>query len=123
MLLAGFLIVSLAFTYLYLKRQEYLAERYHLLCEVLKPGMSEDEVIGILHQAGNFTFNRADWDGGIIELGINFTDPRGKKLYGAFEIGFSNYEYQAAYIRGFESIDVICDFHNQINVPTSESHP
>ena len=123
MLLAGLLIFSLISIYLYLQRKEYLAPRYHLLCEVLKPGMSEDEVIGILRQAGNFTLNRAEWGGGIIELGINFTDPRGKKLYGAFDLGFSNYEYQAAYIRGFESIDVICDFHNKINVPTSESHP
>ena len=123
-IIVALLIILLAATYLRAEKQERLAARYHLLCEVLKPGMSEDQVLDVLYQQGEFTFNRGDWgQGSIVELGINFTDPKGKSLYSAFDLRFYNNRYDAAFIRGFESIDVICDFHNQINIPTAVSNP
>jgi Tol biopolymer transport system component len=59
-----------------------------MLCEILKPGMSESEVLGILHKAGEFTLRRSDWTGGDIELGISFIDPEGKERYGTFDLRF-----------------------------------
>ena len=91
-----------------MKRQEYLAQRNQLLCEDLKSGMSVDEVLGVLHQAGDFTIRRSEWLGGDVELGINFTDPKG---YGAFELRFENNQYIQAYISGFYHFEVICDFY------------
>ncbi len=41
----GLLIILLTVGGLYLKHQSFLARRHHLLCEVLKPGMSKDEVL------------------------------------------------------------------------------
>jgi hypothetical protein len=111
------LIVFLATAYSDIKHKEHLAARHHLLCEVLKPGMSEDEVLGILNQYGEFTMSRADWVGGAtIELGINFTDPKGKDLYGGFDLGFFDYKYAQAYIRNFDYFEVICDFSQAIKL-------
>ena len=93
-----------------LKRQKLVAARHHLLCEVLKPGMSVDEVVVVLRQAGEFTLNKADWTGGRIELGVNFTDPKGRDLYGAFELGFSDYKYARAYVLVFDKSEAICNF-------------
>lgn len=114
--LLGFLVISAVATDLYLKHQAALEARHHLLCEVLKPGMSENEVLSILKHAGTFKVNRADWLGGYIELGINFTDPKGRDLYGAFDLGFYDYKYDRAYIEGFEreNTEVICDFSQVI---------
>jgi hypothetical protein len=73
--------------------------------------MSKDEVLGILKQAGDFTMNHAEWPGGNIELGINYTDPKGSILYGAFELGFTDYKYNRAFIRhGSDNSEEICDF-------------
>jgi len=116
-------VISIATTYLYTKRRERLIQRYHLLCEVLKPNMSKDEVLHVLSQAGEFTAIGAESPGPVIELHIVFTDPIGKELYGAFDLGCSDYKYVAAYIRGFESSDVICDFYHQIKTATSTSNP
>jgi hypothetical protein len=110
-LLAGLLAISLAASYLYVKRQEHSAQRYHLLCEVLKPSMSKDEVLTILKQAGEFTAIGTESPGPVIELHIVFTDPKGKNLYGSFDLAFSDYKYVSAYIKGFEYSDVICDFY------------
>jgi len=44
----GFMIIILCVSYLYVKHQTLLEQRHHLLCEVLKPGMSPDEVLSIL---------------------------------------------------------------------------
>ena len=115
----GFLVVLLTATYSYLKYREYslkhqelLAARYHLLCEVLKPGMSVDEVLGILHQAGEFTTNLSDRERGEIRsnFNISFTDPKGKDLYGGFDLGFFRGGYEEAYISGFDYYETICDF-------------
>jgi len=117
------LAISLAVTYLYVKREERLAQRYHLLCEVLKPGMSKDEVLNVLQQAGEFTAIGTESPGPVIELHIVFTDPKGKQLYGAFDLGFSDYKYVSAYIKGFESSDVICDFYQLTKSVTEAPKP
>jgi hypothetical protein len=94
-----------------LKRQELVVARQHLLCEVLEPGMSKDEVLNVLKQAGEFTFNEdADSLGSPILLDISFTDPKGRDLYGGFVLGFSDYKYDKAYERVFDISETICDF-------------
>lgn len=112
------------YSYIQRKHEERLAARYHLLREVLEPGMSEDEVLGILHQAGEFTLRKTDWTGfGMIELGINFTDPQGKALYGSFELAFFDYKYDRAYISNFDYIEVICDFPQTVEAATLTLYP
>jgi hypothetical protein len=119
----GLLIILLAATYSYIKNQEHLTARHHLLCEVLKPGMSVDEVLGILHRAGNFTMSKAEWRGGDIELGVNFIDPKGEDLYGGFELRFYDYKYAQAYISNFDYLEIICDFSQVIKAATATSRP
>ena len=90
-----------------------LNARHHLLCEVMQPGMSESEVLAVLEQSGKFRMNRGEWGGGHIQLGITFTDIKGRILYGSFEVYFYDYEYRGAYQRfGFEitSNITICHF-------------
>jgi hypothetical protein len=94
-----------------LKRQELVAARHHLFCEVLKPGMSMDEVFGILHQTGDFTVSSGVDKSPDAQLHIVFLDSKERDLYGgSFEIGFSNYKYDRAYERGFDTSETICDF-------------
>lgn len=100
-----------------------LNARHHLLCEVLKPGMSKDEVLNTLKQAGEFTVIGAESPGPVIELHIAFTEPIGKDMYGAFDLGFSDYKYVSAYIRGFEYSDVICDFYQPAQLVTEIPKP
>ena len=108
----GCLAISLPAIYLYLKHEIMLKQRHHLLCEILKPGMSMEEVVGVLHQAGEFTMSKAEWLGGNVELGINFTDSKGQKLYGAFDLRFSDNKYTEAYIRyGSDNFEDICDLY------------
>jgi hypothetical protein len=76
----GLLIILLAVTYSYVKHQEHLVARHHLLCEVLTPGMSEDEVLGILHQAGEFTINKGGMDrGSQYRIGYKLYRPQGQR--------------------------------------------
>src|SRR5689334_15702700 len=113
----GLLIVLLTATWAYLKyqdyslkRQELLAARYHLLCEVLKPGMSVDDVLGILRQAGEFTTNLSESDRGQVffDFNVNFIDKNGKDQYGGFELGFAHGGYDGAFISGFDYYEPIC---------------
>lgn len=109
------LAISIVLAALGLRTLILLHVRHHLLCEVLKPGMSESEVITILRQAGDFTMSRGEWGGGYIELGINFTDTNGGIFYGDFVLSFSDYKYDRAYQQiGFErtSTITICSFSN-----------
>lgn len=104
------LSIVLTVAYLHLKRQEHLAARNHLLCEVLKPGMSVDEVLETLKQAGEFTMSRGEPSTGLLILGVNFTDPQGRELYGGFTINFFDRKYRQAYIRNFDYFEDICLF-------------
>jgi hypothetical protein len=90
-------------------------QRHHLLCDVLRPGMSEEEVINILDQTGEFTLRRSDWPWGDVELGIKFTSPDDIKSIGGFNLGFVNNKYNGAYRRiGSDNIIGICYF----DIPT-----
>jgi len=82
------LAISIVMAVLGLRYLIFLNARHHLLCEVLKPGMSESEVLAILKPTGDFTMSRGEWGGGYVELGINFTDTKGSILYGDFVLGF-----------------------------------
>jgi len=104
----------------------FLNARHHLLCDVLKPGMSKDEVLSILNQAGEFTMNHGEWPGGLIELGIKYTDPKGRVLYGAFDLSFSDYKYDRAYKQiGFErtSTITICSFSQATQLTVGTQKP
>ena len=122
LLLIALLLVSLRVTYSYQKRQERLAQRYHLLCEVLKPGMPKEEVFAVLRQEGEFVVQGIDMPGPIFDLHIVFTDPHGRETYGAFELGFSNYQYVVAFTRNFDVAETICAFGDQIKSATPTSH-
>ena len=117
-IILGLTIILLTITYSYLKYHDYslkyqifLVSRHHLLCEVLKPGMSVDDVLGVLHQKGSFTMNKAEWSKGDIELGINFTDQDGKDSYGLFDLRFYHYKYAEAYVSNFDYKEIICNFY------------
>ena len=86
-----------------------MVQRRHLVCDVLKPGMSINEVLGILHQEGGFTLQKSKWGGGNIDLGINFMDPRGRDLYGGFDLRFIDGKYEQAYQLNPGTPALICD--------------
>lgn len=93
------------------KHQQMVAARHHLLCEVLKPGMSMDDVFKILHQAGDYTVSSGIDKSPDAQLHIVFLNPRERDLYGgSFELGFYDYKYHSAYIRGFDWYETICNF-------------
>jgi len=100
-----------------------LNARHHLLCEVLQPGISESEVLAILEQFGKFRMNRGEWGGGYIDLGITFTDIKGRILYGSFNVHFHDYEYRGAYQRfGFEpASDITICYFPKIAEPDVET--
>jgi hypothetical protein len=107
----------------YLKRQERLAQRYHLYCEVLKPGMTEEEVRKVLGQTGRFVEY-----GGLGDQndhwGVIFLDTNLNNIYGGVSLNFRDFKYDMAYIEGFEleSVEILCDFsqptNSVINTPT-----
>ena len=104
------LFISVGVTGIFLVLREPAIQRHRLLCVVLKPGMSQDQVIEVLHQAGEFTMRKAEWSAGDIELGISFTNLKGRFLYGHFALRFFDYQYAQAYITRFDEYDFICDF-------------
>jgi hypothetical protein len=125
----GLVLVFLAAAYFYasyvnyVKYQERFAQRHHLLCEILKPGMSKGEVLNILEQAGEFSAIGAESTWPNHEMHIAFTDPTGRELYGAFELSFFDYKYNGAYIRGFDNYDAICDFSQAVTPAAATPKP
>lgn len=109
-LLIGFLVSSLVITRWYVKRQDLLVHRHFLLCEVLKPGMTKDEVLDTLRRTGEFISNGAESHNPNIVLHIVFEDEKNKEMYGVFDLVFSENKYVLAYELGFDSLEVICDF-------------
>jgi hypothetical protein len=99
--------------YIYAKRQILLKERHHLLCEVLKPGMSENEVITILKQEGDFIMSRSEsGGGGDIGVTVNFIDSKVKDQYGLFSVVFFDNKYMRAVVSRFDDKpEIICDFY------------
>lgn len=106
------IVISVIITVLALRHLIFLNARHHLLCEVLKPGMSESEVLTILRQTGDFTLSRGGWGGGIIGLQINFTDAKVKGRYGRFSVVFIDYKYARAVVsHASDKPEIICDFY------------
>lgn len=108
----GFLLILIPITYLYVQHQEFLASRQYLLCEILKPGMSKEEVLRILRQKGEISVGDSDSPHRAVELRINYTDPKGSKKYGAFNLFFLDNKYMRAYVRlTSDTSELICDFY------------
>ena len=116
-LILGCLVIAGLGLNAYLKRKERLAQRYHLYCEVLKPGMTEEEVWKVLGQTGQFVKN-----GGLGDpndtWGVVFLDAKLNDIYGGVSLYFQDYKYDMAIIRGFEWVEVICDFSQPTNSNT-----
>jgi hypothetical protein len=110
-IILGFLIILLTVGCIFLKHQTKVAQRRHLLCEILEPGMSKDEVLNVLHQVGDFTVNEVDWPSAFFALDITFTDPKILDQYGHFSVVFIDYRYARAVIpQGSSPPEYICDF-------------
>jgi hypothetical protein len=118
------LLISVAALYFYLKKERQLAQRHHLVCEVLKPGMSKDEVLNTLRQVGYFTTSEGDWGNGNFVVGVNFTDQKIHEQYGNFEVAFENYKYFRAVVPfGSDNPEIICDFYNLLESTTATPSP
>jgi hypothetical protein len=105
-------MIVIAVTYFYLNHQEFMAQRHHLLCEILQPGMSKDEVLSNLQQVGKFTMNEVDSSSGFVALDINYTDPRVVGQYGYFSVVFIDSRYVRAVVpHGSDNPEYICDLY------------
>ena len=106
------LAISIVMAVLGLRYLIFLNVRHHLLCEVLKPGMSESEVLIILKQTGDFTMSRGEWGGGYIALDIHFMDATVRDRYGFFSVVFFDYKYARAVVpHASDKPEIICDFY------------
>lgn len=118
------LIILCTISYFHLKRQNFLTQRHHLLCETLKPGMSKDEILATLSQAGSFTVGDTDSPARFVELRINFTDPNGRDKYGAFELLLIDNKYVRAYVQmTSDDSELICDFYETTQSVTGTPKP
>lgn len=104
-----FLVVGcfIALTY-YAKYQEHLKIQHHLFCEVLKPGMSEDEALQALRPFGELHVVEL-YPQNPHSLDINFSDGKGGNIGGAV-LYFFDHKYDSAYTRSFDSLETLCDF-------------
>lgn len=104
--------ISVIMVFLGLRYLIFLNTRHHLLCEVLKPGMSESEVLIILRQTGDFTMSRGEWSNGDVVLSIRFTDAKVRDRYGRFSVVFFDYKYARAVVsHASDNPEIICDFY------------
>jgi hypothetical protein len=111
-LLLGLLALVLTVTYFYLKHQEFLSQRHHLLCEDLRPGMSKDDVLNILNQIGDFKVNEVDWSNAFFALDISFKNPNILAKYGYFSVVFIDNKYARAVVpHGSDNPEYICNFY------------
>jgi hypothetical protein len=102
----------------------FLNARHRLLCEVLKPGMSESEVLIVLKQTGDFTMSRGEWGNGDIVLSISFTDAKVRDRYGFFSVVFFDYKYARAVVsHGSDNPEIICDFYKATQSVTETPKP
>jgi hypothetical protein len=106
-----FLIVLIPAVYFY-KHQQFLTRRHHLLCEVLKAGMSKSEVFIVLQQVGDFKVDDyEDLQSGFFALDIRYTDPKVLENYGYFSLVFIDYKYERAVVPfGSGPPEYICEF-------------
>jgi allophanate hydrolase subunit 1 len=111
LLLLGIIIIISVVLYKSVNNtQKQWPARHHLLCEVLRPGMSKEEVLDLLSQVGEYTTREGEWGVNGIEITIIYTDPNGEDLYGHFNLFFQNNEYVFAYIRSFDTYEYICEY-------------
>ena len=95
----------------YFKRQQLAAQRYHLYCKLLKPGMTEENVRKVLGQFGRFVDNDTEY-GNNATWWVAYYDPKVTETYGGVFLLFVDHKYVRAYIEGFELelVEVLCDF-------------
>jgi len=105
------LIILIPAAYFY-RHQQFLIRRHHLVCEVLKAGMSKSEVFSVLQQVGDFKVDEyEDSQSGFFALDIRFTDPKVLKNYGYFSLVFIDYKYERAVVPfGSGPPEYICEF-------------
>jgi hypothetical protein len=124
--LMALVMVLSAFTYLLYMIVQYhafLVRRHHLLCEVMQPSMSRDEVLKILQEAGDFTVSEYASTDRFFALDVHFTDPQGLKGYGYFSLVFIDNGYARAVVpRGSDNPEYICDFY-QTTTPAALTPP
>jgi hypothetical protein len=80
------LLVSLACLLGYLTEQRdqaaINAQRQHVFCQLLKPGMTHDEVDQVLSQFGQYRQRRADFSPGFYTIWVNYLDPATDHRFG-----------------------------------------
>jgi hypothetical protein len=112
-LILMFLLVISVIAFYYQNHNRLMNERHHLLCEILKPGMSKDEVLHELEQEGNITVIDGNWSEkfvGVID--ISFIDSQNRNLRFSSQLVFRDNEYEGAYrlIRS-DNVEPICNFY------------
>jgi hypothetical protein len=124
-LLVGLLIYSMMQPGPYMSiLQGQLTPDYRLLCDVLRPGMSEEEVLTTLKSIGDFTINRGTWGDRMIQIGINYSDPEAQAKYGFFYLLFIDNGYVRAgkteLVGSSGEKIIICDFQPTVSltIPT-----
>ena len=119
-LILSFLLIASPLLIDYLKLRERRAQRYHLYCEILKPGMTGDDIRKVLGQIGQFVENSTPGDPNDTWR-VAFYDANVSEKYGGVSLDFHDYKYDRAYIEGFEqeSVDVLCDFGQPTNSVTN----
>jgi hypothetical protein len=74
--------------------------------------MSENEVLTILKETGDFTMSRGGWPNGDVVLSIWFTDVNVRGRYGRFSVVFFDNKYARAVVsHASDKPDIICDFY------------
>jgi hypothetical protein len=100
-----------------LKKRAQLTPDNQLLCEALKLGMSEEDVLNALHRVGEITVNRGEW-GNRMQLIISFTDQELEDKYGRFYFYFNDNEYVRASKTdqmgdSGDPSEILCDFYQE----------
>jgi hypothetical protein len=114
-LLIAFLTLSFTAVYFYIGHKAFLAQRHHLLCEVLRAGMSKNEVVNVLRQVGDFRIDEIENTSNSFALAIIFTNPDIQKRNGYFLVVFINGKYARAVVpHGSDNPEYVCDFSNAV---------
>lgn len=74
--------------------------RCHVFKELIKPGMTQEEVLEVLGQYGPYNMNRSDFSSGVFRLIITYSDSKTWQMFGSSDIilEFSNDLYTGAWL-------------------------
>jgi outer membrane protein assembly factor BamE (lipoprotein component of BamABCDE complex) len=107
-------ILAVIGTSFFLYHSKTIANRQnHIFCDLLKPGMSKEDVLDILGKFGDIEYDISTFGDDTIEIYMKYVDPSivGQKT---FILTFDNGNYRyAGVIRGFwkgiDNTDAVCD--------------